>query len=609
MPNSNAFVKDVTVSGGDPNVHQTAPSWVLTFIRWAERDTLRTNPTDGTTYATIRAPLIVESDCIQVSTTMNKGTLTASMSATLLMTDINYLTAVAPGDFVFVNMLNWPEDARRVVEQAHNYEPINGIDDGFKGLYKVQSVRQIISVDPTSGVKTVAFRITGFAFTEFNNTIYFNPNMIDISEQENVALFSANMGAAWARLVQNKGLTNVQDINRALIDILIGTGVAKSGAQDKNGVIRTPNTLYIIPDQVGRLLGVTNARAAKDIFVYIFGIQTYAGGTATDLAVGLNPANLTTTDNRMYQTDAKVVGEAIQKAEYWDQVKLWSILNQFSNAPLNELFTTFRVSPDGSVMPTVIFRQIPFTNDSFDAGGIRVTRFMNLPRWRIDPALIQSKDIGRDEAARVNFVQIFGKSFFGPDGLVASAETAQRNYLYDSDDVLRSGLRPFVSSGTFDNITDNNKQYHAPEWARIIGDSLIGGHLKMNGTINCMGIQDPIAVGDNLEDNGVVYHIEQISHVCTISPDGRNMFRTSISISSGISVESDASGVAYAEMDFGNAYAYRDDDAANDGILPGISESQNTVGRGKNLDSNSRLDKSFVQPNTTTSVRRSTRRG
>ena len=66
----------------------------------------------------------------------------------------------------------------------------------------------------------------------------------------------------------------------------------------------------------------------------------------------------------------------------------------------------------------------------------------------------------------------------------------------------RNGLRPHVVTSEFDtfqilHIRANG--FRAPGWAKIMGDALIGGHLKMSGTINFVGIAEPIAVGDNLQ--------------------------------------------------------------------------------------------------------------
>jgi hypothetical protein len=598
MADKRAFTVEISPnasgSGEDNSVHQTSPSWVLTFVRWDNRDTLRNKSVASTS---VRDPLVVENDCLQVSVNVSKGTLTPSMSATLVMTDVNYETAVAPGDFVLVNMLNWDKDARRIADAARGKSAINGKNDGFKGIFKVQSVRRTVITDPTNGTKMVLFKITGFAFTEFNNTIYFNPFLIDPNQDpKNQLLFASYIGKDWQNIINDKGLTNVQDIIAVLIQSFIGSGISDQGRLEKDGTVKSPNVHFFIPELVGRLLGVRGAKAAKDIYDLLFGIQKYAGGTSSSLQIGLNPSGLNIKYGRCYYTPTPCSGDSLLKAEYWNQVKTWAILNQYTNAPLNELYTCFRLSPKGNVMPTLVFRQIPFTNEDFTESK-EVTKFMTLPRWKIHPALVLEQELGREEAARINFVQYFGKSSLGINGADISQEIAQGNYVYDIEDVQRSGLRPYIVTTQFDEPTTVKKEFKSPTWSKILGDALIGGHLKLNGNLVCAGIVDPIAVGDNLEFDNIVYHIEQLAHSCTYNvQDGRRMFRTVISLSSGVHVSSSSKGTRYGEMDYTNAAKLRENDYNNDEILPGVSEAQDTIYRPISVDLPSTNNSPFPQP-------------
>ncbi|CAM6005466.1 unnamed protein product [Sphagnum balticum] len=219
----------------------------------------------------------------------------------------------------------------------------------------------------------------------------------------------------------------------------------------------------------------------------------------------------------------------------------------------------------------MVLRQIPFTTDGFvTTGSYAVTRFMNLPRWNISPSLAFSFDLGKDEVARINFVQYYGKSVNGPAGYDISDETIN-NYLYDSDDVQRNGLRPYVVTSEFDRTPTNGTQgsFRAPGWAKIVGDALIGGHLKMSGTINFVGIPEPIAVGDNLEFDGVVYHIEQIMHTAAISPEGSKIFRTTVTVSNGMDIQN-GQNVVYSEMAYSSGYAKRNADYQHNHVLPRV---------------------------------------
>lgn len=612
MAKTKAFTKFIGAHGSSKSeghlINQSSPSWILTFVRWNVRDTLRAVSPDNISADIfgVREPLVVENDCVQCAVTDSKSTLTPSMNCTLLETDVNYATAIAPGDFVFVNMLNWDEDARRVasIARGKNTGAINGPNDGFKGVYKVQGVRKVISVDPQTGTKMVVFKINAYAFTEFNNTIYYNPYLRreDQGSGRDDLLFVSNIGADYAQLVNQDHAPLCQDLVKALIQSFVGVGVTDRGSVSVGSAPITANTHFYIPSLVGQLLGVQGAKAAKDIYFYLFGIQKYSGSENQSLANGMNPSNLAGLSNGFQYTTMPVDGQTALKAEYWNQVKAWSIVNQYVNQPLNELYTCFRVAPNGSVMPTVVMRQIPFTSEDFGnrepfTENFEVTRFLNLPRWKINSALITDLDLGRDEAARINFVQYYGTMTIAKPDAGAAAQTAANNFAYDINDVTRSGLRPYVVVSQFEDLSNNADAKFSRKWALIIGDSVMGGHLKLNGSITCVGIVDPIAVGDNLEYDGTVYHIEEISHVCTLTVStGLKQFRTLIKLSNGVSVAADQSGLAYPEMTNTNAY----NDRKNSNILPGVSEDQAVTYRPNTPAPTSaeisRSDKPFAQP-------------
>lgn len=637
MANNNAFTVEIGPKGIDPKkqdsdtnpengyVHQSSPTWVLTFINWQVRDTLRTKSSQGDALTT-RNPLIVESDCISLTVTTGKGTLTPSMEAILLSTDINYETAISPGDFVFVNMLNWPKDAEDVVGRAGTLDQINGINDGFKGFFKVQGVRRVLQSDPSTGLKRVVYRINGFAFTEFNNSIYLNPFLLNSSspQTDNIKLFTGLIFNYWSDFVNKGGKGDVQNILALLIRSFIGEGLSSKARNPSGSLLGSPNVHYLMPSAVGKLLGfkeqgtVSTAGgtfyAAKDIYTYLFGIQEYASGSSQQLSDALNPIGLTQAYNRFFFTTKPCNGISLLKPEWWNQVKVWDILNQYVNSPLNELYTCFKVSMEGKVMPTLTFRQIPFTSEDFanqnfgvldqQALSIPVTKFMSLPRWKINPSMVFSQDIGRDEAARINYVQYYSKSLIDVNGTDLSLETAKHNYVFDIKDVERSGLRPYVAMTQFGDLdTSVNK---SPIWARIVGDALIGGHLKFNGSITCIGIVDPITVGDNLELDGIVYHIEQVTHSCQNDlGSGVKSFRTTMALSMGVSTDSNSSGTAYAEMTYTNAYDQRKVDGNNNQILPGVSESQDTIQRSISVDSVPDKTESSPFPQPSTSIQSS----
>jgi hypothetical protein len=620
MARTEAYTRYIDVIGSnsseDSSVSQTSPAWILTFVRWNIRDTLRAIRSGGggisSELLAVREPLVVENDCVQVSTSSNKASMTPSMTAVLKETDVNYETSIAPGDFVFVNMFNWEIDARNLAYRASNKEPINLENDGFKGIYKIQSVRKTIAVDPQSGTKMVLIRIDGYAFTEFNNKIYYNPYLHTdyTGSDKDKLLFASNIQLDYKNLVTPTSNSYGQDIVKHLIQAFIGVGISDRGVTWAAGSPVTANTHFYVPQQVGIFLGQKSAKSAKDIYNYLFGLQHHSTAKEAALGVGMNPSNIKSTKNRFAYTSIPCEGQCILKPDYWNQQNAWSILQQYLNAPLNEMYTCFKIDPTGHVMPTVVMRQIPFTTDFFGKSEpfntkYNVTTFSRLPRWKVNPALIVSSDIGRDEAARINFVQLYTSPPDGtkPEGFMSS-QTAGHNFVYDINDVTRSGLRPYVLTTSFQDITKLNGHKVGRKWAEIIGDSLMGGHLKMNGTIECVGIVDPIAVGDNLEFDGIVFHIEEVTHSGSINATtGNKIFRTTLKLSNGVSVSTTDTGIAYAEMIHTRGYQDRKDDYDYvDKILPGVSEEQDIRARAKHgrveptADEVKQSDAPFAQP-------------
>jgi hypothetical protein len=596
MSESKAFVKEILPNVSD-EIHQQSPSWMLTFLRWDKRF-LFGQKEQANDLLNVREPLIVVNDCISLQVNYHKESHTPSFSAVLLGGDINYLTAIAPGDFVFINMARWESKVGELYERANKLLSINGPDDGFKGFFKIQSVRKTLGINPYTGLKTVVYQINGFAFSEFNNIIYYNQFLYTEAEKRNDLLFITKLHESWPQYfdsTKNKD-NNLQDILKFLINAFIGTGGNKKGRA--NALQQVEQTQYYIPQGVGKLLGIPEAKTAADVYTYIFGLQTYLPSPNGTLAQNLNPINLKNVEGNFYYTDKECKGKVYLAAEMWNQVPAWGILTQHANLPLNEMYTSFRVSPEGSIMPTLVFRQTPMTSERFKL-EYPVTRFLNLPRWKVSPYLIYDINIGRDDVGRINFVQMFGSAPSLPsesNQAFLAQQIARGNYEVDILDIKRSGLRPIIKTNNFDYFTTGKVGLQSPIWAKILGDALIGGHLKLNGHIGCVGIEEPIAVGDNLEFDGTVFHIEAITHTCSVNPNGIKTFRSHIEISHGVNLASDSNGKVFSEMEHTDAQRNQERDFERERVMPGLTDEQAIPSRieGRKFGVNNTIEEPFV---------------
>ena len=567
------FIRDIYQNSQDS--HQTSPGYVITILRWSNRDTFNYQ---GFNAIDVRKPLVITNDAINVQVSNTKSGLVPTMSATLKGGDLNYTTAVHPGDFVLVNMVNWEKDVERIRDEAINLNPINKYGDGFKGVFKVQSVRKKLQVIP-SGHKILTYQLHAAGFTEFNNVIYFNPAIASAFKEQGTLLYSTLVGDYYQNILKSEA--EVQVIMKNLFEILIG----KSRRSNNVKVTNFGNVQFKLPNSLGLLLG-RKMEYASDLFnYYIGGWGSNSGFNINSNNIGplFNPAMSQDGKPGMYKAKYPLQGNKVVYIENWNNQTAWSILQSNMNKTMNEMFTTYRIDPDNNVMPSVIVRQKPFTTPHFvPPASFNVTKYFDLPRWRISPTLLLDYDLGLDESARMNFVQVFTRTLPGTYEQDMAQQIVLKNFVYDDGDISRNGLRPYVVTANFDFPTDKHKKLRAKEWTEIVSDWVIDGHLKESGSIRAVGIQDPISVGDNFEFNGVVYHIESTQHTITIDSKGNKKFRTNLTVSYGMDIRSSKTRPYYADMD--NTYIDNElkEDFKNNRILPGISDTQNIKGRGTN---------------------------
>ena len=581
-----AFVQNINIDS-----HQTSPGYVLTFIRYTNRDT--TNYT-GVTQLDTRKPFVVVNDAVSVDVNYSKSNPVPTMSCSLRQGDINYLTAVSPGDYVIVNMVNWETKAMEIRQRALARSPINRSGDGFKGLFKILDVNMQLSIDG-NGTKNYYVNVTARGFDEFNNILYFNPALSGLTGYSFLNNF-----APWQSTVQTKGVDNVEKLVKQVIKTSIGEGfkgnvkgTTPPTGQSGDRLNQVP--AYKIPADVASLLGV-EANTIADINKYYIGMWPRVGSSYSEF--------FKQDEKNFYNTGIPLAGTKKVDFQDFQSVKVWSLLQDFSNHQLNESYTCYRKAPNGSVYPSVVIRQKPFSTNHFDrfcsdqglGKSVNHTPFLSLPRWKISPDIITGLNIGRSDHGRINFVMVFSRTNT-VDAQINEATQMLNNYFEDEKDVERNGRKPYIVNCYFD-YPGVTPEVRTREWTLLMADWVLNGHLKMNGTIESVGIEEPICVGDNLELDNVVYHIESISHSVGISSEGYKYFRTNLTLSYGIDLrsESNSQTPVYAEMDNTDSYQRRINDFNNEKILPGFSDSQDWPGRSDAEEVKETKQTSFTNP-------------
>lgn len=331
----------------------------------------------------------------------------------------------------------------------------------------------------------------------------------------------------------------------------------------------------------------------------------------------------------------------------WDNNSFWNIYNQFLNPVVNEMYTCLRVNRDGHILPALIVREKPFSTnlynklfkkapsfvpqktkavaESSSVNGVRKTLskedqttvdaygkefekladvskeikqrtfFNEIPRWVIAEDAITSVSTQPNENARINFVQVWGRSrgieMLGANvnqEILKQAQFLVPNYLADEKDIKRHGLRADITETNFD-VVSTTLGTISHILARQRADWLFNGQLKLSGSITLQGVTEPICEGDNCQVRGILYHIEGVSHSGSLSPGGQKQFKTTLTVSNGMvasSLDSKEGIPTYASGDQRRELTPTMVETNN---LPGFIDVQNT-GERKNRDEDGESD-------------------
>lgn len=573
----------------------TSPGWCLAIVRLGRPLTysrkFKQSVGDVTSGAFERKekPLIISDECVQLSISRAGASHTKTLNAILKSARNNYLSAnaVLPGDWLFAWCHNNIDDTQKIIKNVLEGRPANDFMSGLKFVGRVHSIRKRTAIEGDNK-RTVTYTLQGVGFKELDTEFYYDVHLATSAAQgglKSIAMFMAQLGLDWTMFVgeTTKKSGNIKDnmgqLIPALVDIVIGAGRSPSaksedssarayaGAGDKGiskgslieGGPQANQTIkqmreapysYMIPVSAASILGKTPLDKTKSQSVYgysdilhlLVGVQQFSGET-TDLTKGFwpilnkneNDRDIpVSSDNRSFCPEP-VKGTYLPQEGNFINKPLWSMLEQFLNPAINQMYTALKVTPQGTILPTLVVRQIPFSTDVIEENDeMPLTRFLNLPRWKIDPILVKYIDVGRSDATHFNLVKVIGDATMFSNGQIQDA--ARQNFrnppIYDGIDIGRSGVRSSMQTVNC-TIGDITRDDGLRVWAEAIADWQFGSQYTLNGQVVCKGIQSPIAEYDNIELEGIVYNIESITDNCSVTERGKS-FNTILSVTNGM---------------------------------------------------------------------------
>lgn len=550
----------------DPPDHVTmTPHWILYVVRFKQpllssrqliardvppKDSHRPVSIDGNFMETKR-PLLISDSCVQLDIGSSKENFISTLNATIKPPNFNksgapfdLMAGIMPGDWLLAWCMNSDEKYESVISRLFDGKAANGPDDGLKFVGRVRDVREMIVQSP-EGPRTVHYIISGAGFSELESSIFFHPALsggtqtdlgraldavgISIRDIYGVAVQEAKQGG----IDPNKAIPTIL---KALVgEGLKGPSVATSAAQRAYGAsVSTPNNDFGLPIPAAVLKILGGQEKISPTFADILGVQIgkqkYSGSTWPETYYPDNTSY--GKQDTFFPTKNPVDGRLLPVPIEVNGNSIWNMLYQYSNPGINEMYTAVKLTPSGRVMPTLVLRQLPFSLPTVaDAYGDQVTAYHELPRWVAAPVLVRGLDVGRSDGLRQNFVQ----TTITPTKEVSVTDPA--NQLFnnpphvDSSDIKRNGLRLHVADIPASSVALTDQS--AARWTKVRADFVMAGHMFLTGSASILGVTSPIAVGDNFEYGGNLYHIEELHHTCSVDPSGRKQFITRLGLTHG----------------------------------------------------------------------------
>lgn len=568
------------VGPNSPDSHQLSPRWTMAVIRLEH-----INPLDEEVVAKAatqqyafdvsikgmsdravaeREPLLLSTPVINWSISESKSSAVAAANFTLAPM-MAFDREICSGDWVLFWVHPNETHQKRIQEKVFKgltkpefSEPVNGAMDGLRFIGRCSSPRESFSVDPATGTPRTEYSMSAIGFGELNSSIFFTQAYQQyLSEQtSNVGLIS-NVNELYSRLNElNQDPTiavKIRDYFFIFLGAFLGPGpednVKGFNPQTKTAIeplelpasrAFTPNDAFLVPATVGSLLGKSSLGLTyRDLLSTAICVQAPAEATGIEGMI-INP--LTENGNPV-----EPKGAFTPQFTDFSGVSIMRLLQRFANIPVNEVFTSLRLTSEG-VLPSLVVRQNPFVSKTAAKGLSEVhpvVPFADLPRWELDDWMVTGGELGASDAQRVNYVSVEGTD---PKQDVVDIRTwNQQNapHMANLTDVRRNGVRPYVVHTSADisgfGESAETAKYIGKFYTAIVADTVFKQHLKWSGTLKCTGILEPVAVGDNIQFRDLVLHVEGRTDTGRVGANGQRRWETSFTVADGISTATDKS--------------------------------------------------------------------
>lgn len=501
--------------------------------------------------------------CKSISTSKSKSDPQGSFRIELAPTK-NWVSTITAGSWCVVLMTNEKIEEGDIFEKADHRK--------VKMFGKIESVRVSTTVG-AEGQRTTSYTIIGVDWGHiFNSKLYIDNRIIADAPQDFTHPLMQQLNGANIDSKTNKPLfRTVRELISQLLYIS-GKPLKIQAAANDAGVNRLASAVY-------------TQRLPKEVINYFQFIRTVAGSQPSKekkQRKSLKTQRIESSNANIADVISVITGTLVSKDTYNNGSEaggyinafslqgvhtLWQVLIEHSNPPLNEMIAEIRweeyVSAGSKkIGPKLVLynRRKPFSLK--DSSSL----FKNVRHHDLDPVEVISIETGTNWRDKYNFVEL---RLITSEPEFIKLWTLSKNQQKDTVAFSREGFRPMMPETTqvpIKQTRETGKVSNAPDWDQIgTWSSLLkqwyfDTHRMLNGTITLVGVDEYIAVGDNIRFDAalinptanlnkgqvkkgttdgtyVLAHVENISHSFNIEQNGSRSFITAIQFVRGILVD------------------------------------------------------------------------
>lgn len=525
----------------------------------------------------------------------------------------NWVTAITPGSWCIILMSN------DKIDDKAKYGGGRVEEKSFKMLGRIESVRGVINTNQTTGAKETEYIVTGADWgTIFASKFYVdvlnrvpNESAVGMAERfgytkyllDNIGYDASSLGGnanPVPALLKKPETDNAKASVDRMTDFIINDSQGKvtpplapnnttAGEETKEEKVTLPtetDNVNFILSLWGRSDTATAevenetglVAKSKQIFKIPNQLAKYMGFVDKSSKVSpvisqmLQQKSGKLTGNDRYADKGNSAG-IIDFNTILGEHTIWQILNNNCNPLINELIPEIRFTGDtpkltlyNRVRPFSINSESDITADDRAVGdGIGakrgdtvkdyISRYKDVRKIVIDSDDVILCSYGTNWRDRVNFVEVnIGRSLFQEN---YAADIKLDSQFVDQDSIGRDGLLSMMSSTTYVPLKEGAADpIGVSAYKHLLKEWHFNTHKMFNGTLNLIGQDQYIQVGDNILveskvlnaenfNNNVkqkntrtktylMAHVESISHQTVVDQNGGRVFTTSINFVRGV---------------------------------------------------------------------------